>query len=106
MCVDLCLCGVLPTCQAILAVCVESLAHQQSLLSLFLDALLRRAVISTYSVAQYVYHGPNATVMSAGHMGDNIWVWAVSEAAVDRSLDIVVAAVSADMPLVHIPPRI
>ena len=78
-------------------VCVDSLSHQQSLLTLFLDALLRRAVISTHAVVDFVYPSGAANVnvspLSASHLGDNIWVWSVTEAAVERSLDIVVAGV-------------
>ena len=86
-----------------MAVCVESLAHQQSLLTLFLDALLRRGIVSTHSIVQFVcpsvpVPAPGSSVhvvspMHMSHLGDNIWVWSVSEIVVDRSLDIVVAAV-------------
>ncbi len=65
-----------------------------------LDALVRRRIVSTLAVVDFVFKPAPADTSSlpphalhVSRMGSDVWVWSVAELALDRALDTLLVAV-------------
>ena len=70
----------------------DALGHQPSLLWLVLDLFLRRGVVSSRVLCDYLIEQSGAISMS--NLGVQAWVWDVAVMAVERSIDIANASVA------------
>lgn len=70
----------------------DALGHQPSLLWLVLDLFLRRGVVSSRVLCDYLIEQTGACSMS--NLGVQAWVWDIAVMTVERSIDIANASVA------------
>lgn len=83
--------------QVVLQSLMEALVSQPSHVNILLDAFLRRGILQASEAVKWLIKDKDSSsslaTIDISTLGTNNWLWAFLETAVDRSLDIVRAAV-------------